>query len=242
MADAQWSVFLEKLQFSPEFSYTPGYPLHAVDLLGGRGRLLHPEGGPAPGSERKREAAGIVLQGLEALAQVPELTVGSVYRRGATREALYADLVEMINNWHAEAGSSCRFIVDGNGTEKALRDAHRRLPSDRRYVLGDPQLLPARGTPLLQAADFVAHAAYQFLVRYPARAFMWDWYPRVFPKSGLPIDLGRLHSKSPGPGLEAGARVGPGDPENRARTAAQGSHIFTAHDPEDACPVQLPNP
>lgn len=193
VADAQWSAFLEKLQFNPDFSYTPGYPLHAVDLLGGRGRLLHPEGGPAPGSQRKREAAGIVLQGLETLAQVPELTVGSVYRRGATREALYADLVEMINNWHAEAGSSCRFVVDGNGTERALRDAHRRLPSDRRHVLGDPELLPARGTPLLQAADFVAHAAYQFLVRYPARAFMWDWYPRVFPESSLPIDLGRLH-------------------------------------------------
>ncbi|MEV7305844.1 DUF3800 domain-containing protein [Streptomyces microflavus] len=193
VADAQWSAFLEKLKFNPDFSYTPGYPLHAVDLLGGRGRLLHPEGGPPPGLQRKREVAGIVLQGLETLAQVPELTVGSVYRRGATREALYADLVEMINNWHAEAGSSCRFVVDGNGTERALRDAHRRLPSDRRHVLGDPELFPARGTPLLQAADFVAHAAYQFLVRYPARAFMWDWYPRVFPESSLPIDLGRLH-------------------------------------------------
>lgn len=193
MADSQWSAFLEKLQFNLDFSYTPGYPLHAVDLLGGRGRLLHPEGGPAPGLKRKREAAGIVLQGLETLAQVPELSVGSVYRRGATREDLYADLVEMINNRHAEAGSSCQFVVDGNGTEKALRDAHRRLPSDRRHVLGDPKLLPARATPLLQAADFVAHAAYQFLVRYPARAFMWDWYPRVFPESSLPIDLGRPH-------------------------------------------------
>lgn len=190
VAESHWAAFLERLRLEPDIGYTPGYPLHAVDLLGGRGGLLHPRGGPAPDAGRKRKVAEIVLRGLETLAQVPELTVGSVYRRGATREELYADLVELINDWHAENGSSCRFVVDGNGTEKVLRDAHRRLPQDRRHVLGDPELLPARTTPLLQAADLVAHAAHQFLVRRPSRSFMWDWYPRVFPESSLPMDLG----------------------------------------------------
>ncbi|MFG2530302.1 hypothetical protein [Streptomyces sp. NPDC048516] len=190
-ADAAWATFLERLQVSPHFSYTPGYPLHAVDLAAGRGRLLHPKDGTAPTALQKSEAASVVLQGLQVLSQVPRLAVGSVYRRGANREDLYADLVEMVNNRHAEAGSSCQFIVDGNGTERALRAAHRRLPTDRRHVLGDPLLVPAGRLPLLQAADFVAHAAYQSLVRHPRRAFMWDWYPRFFPAAGALMNLGR---------------------------------------------------
>ncbi|MFF4738865.1 hypothetical protein ACFY2W_23720 [Streptomyces sp. NPDC001262] len=188
-----WAAFLEKLQVNPHFSYTPGHPLHAVDLVAGRGRLLHPEAGPAPTGLQKSEVAKVVLQGLEALAQVPGLTVGAVYQHGATREHVYADLVEMVNNQHAEAGSSCQFIVDGDGTERMLRVAHHRLPVDRRHVLGDPLLVPARQTPLLQAADFVAHAAYQSVVRHPRRAFMWDWYQRVFPEARAPMNLGQRH-------------------------------------------------
>ncbi|MER0477996.1 DUF3800 domain-containing protein [Streptomyces sp. Edi2] len=192
-ADAAWATFLKNLQVSPHFSYTHGYPLHAVDLVAGRGRLLHPEAGTAPTVLQKSAAASIVLQGLKVLSQVPRLAVGSVYRRGASREDLYADLVEMVNSRHAEAGSWCQFIVDGNGTERALRAAHRQLPADRRHVLGDPLLVPADRIPLLQAADFVAHAAYQSLVRHPRRAFMWDWYPRFFPEAGALMNLGRLH-------------------------------------------------
>ncbi|GGU28530.1 hypothetical protein [Streptomyces lavendofoliae] len=164
-----------------------------MDLVAGRGRLLHPGSGRAPTEQQMNEAANIVLQGLEALAQVPGLAVGAVYRHGATREDLYADLVETVNDQHAAAGSSCQFIVDGNGTEKVLRAAHHRLPADRRHVLGDPLLLPARRLPLLQAADFVAHAAFQSVARRPRRAFMWDWYPRVFPQAGAPRHLARLH-------------------------------------------------
>ncbi|MFE3883785.1 DUF3800 domain-containing protein [Streptomyces lydicus] len=192
-ADAAWAAFLKKLQVSPHFSYTLGYPLHAVDLVAGRGRLLHPEAGTAPTALQKSAAASIVLQGLEVLSQVPRLAIGSVYRRRASREDLYADLVEMVNDRHAEAGSRCKFIVDGNGTERALRAAHRQLPTDRRHVLGDPLLIPAKWIPLLQAADFVAHAAHQSLVRHPRRAFMWDWYPRFFPDAAALMNLERRH-------------------------------------------------
>ncbi|MET9471025.1 DUF3800 domain-containing protein [Streptomyces sp. NPDC002922] len=191
-AEAGWTTFLKELQVNPYITYTPDYPLHAVDLVAGRGRLLHPITGAAPTKRQRTETANIVLQGLRTLARVPGLAVGAVHRHGATREDLYADLVDMVNNRHAAVGSSCQFIVDGNGTEKVLRAAHRRLPADRRHVLGDPLLVPARRIPLLQAADFVAYAAHQSVVRLPSRAFMWDWYRQVFPEAGSPIDLGRL--------------------------------------------------
>ncbi|MFE2690573.1 DUF3800 domain-containing protein [Streptomyces mirabilis] len=191
-AEAAWTNFLKELQVNPYITYTPDYPLHAVDLVAGRGRLLHPAGGAPPTKRQRIEAANIVLQGLRTLALEPGLAVGAVYRHGATREDLYADLVGMVNNWHAVAGSSCQFIVDGNGTERVLRAAHRRLPADRRHVLGDPLLVPARRIPLLQAADFVAYAAHQSVVRIPSRAFMWDWYRQVFPEASAPMNVGRL--------------------------------------------------
>ncbi|WP_329359091.1 DUF3800 domain-containing protein [Streptomyces sp. NBC_01483] len=190
-AEAAWTTFLKELQLNPYITYAPDYPLHAVDLVAGRGRLLHPVGGAAPTKRQRTEAANIVLQGLRTLARVPGLAAGAVYRRGATREDLYADLVNIINNLHAAAGSSCQFIVDGNGTERVLRAAHRRLPADRRHVLGDPLLVPARQIPLLQAADFVAYTAHQSVVRIPSRAFMWDWYRQVFPEASAPMDVGR---------------------------------------------------
>ncbi|MER7702331.1 hypothetical protein ABTX81_05455 [Kitasatospora sp. NPDC097605] len=191
-ADAAWTVFLKELELNPHFVYTPNYKLHAVDLLAGRGRLLHPAGGSAPTPRQRNEVATIVLRGLRTLSQVPNLTVGAVYRRGATREDLYADLVDMINNRHALAGSSCQLIVDGNGTEQALRSVHDRLPTDRRHVLGDPLLAPARSLPLLQAADFVAHTAYQAAVQLPHRAFMSHWYRQVFPEPEALLDLGEF--------------------------------------------------
>ncbi|MET9877259.1 DUF3800 domain-containing protein [Actinacidiphila glaucinigra] len=195
-ADAAWATFLKELQVNPHITYTPDYPLHAVDLVAGRGPLLHPPGGPPPTRRQRAEAAKIVLQGLRTLSQVPGLAVGAVYRHGATREDLYADLVDMVNNWHARDGSSCQLIVDGNGTERGLRAAHRQLPPNRRHVQGDPLLVPARQIPLLQAADFVAHSAHQSVVRLPSRAFMWDWYRQTFPKVSAPKDLGRPIQRS----------------------------------------------
>lgn len=191
-AETAWTTFLKELQVNPHVTYTPGSMLHAVDLAAGRGRLLHPVPGAIATRRQKSEAANIVLQGLRTLARVPGLAVGAVYHRGATREDLYADLVDLINTRHAVAGSSCQFIVDGNGTERALRAVHRRLPADRRHVQGDPLLVPARQIPLLQAADFVAYAAYQSVVRRPSRAFMWDWYRKVFPEADALMNLGQL--------------------------------------------------
>ncbi|MGW1177525.1 hypothetical protein ACWD4P_27870 [Kitasatospora sp. NPDC002543] len=190
--EAAWTRFLEELAGNPHLVFQPGTYLHAVDLVAGRGGLLHHTPGLAPTRRQKEEAAGVVRRGLQVLADVPGIGVSVVYSRRASREAVYGALVEQLNDRHASADSTCEVVMDGNGTEKRLKAAHHDLPRDRRHVIGEPLLVPARLRHLLQAADFVAHAGFQSLVRDPAREFMWDWFPEAFPQADALVDLGRL--------------------------------------------------
>ncbi|MFC8451776.1 hypothetical protein [Kitasatospora sp. NPDC057223] len=191
-ADAAWTRFLAELAGNRHLGFQPGAALHAVDLVAGRGGLLHHTPGIAPTKLQRTEAAGVVRRGLQALADEPDIGVSALCSRRASREATYVALVELLNERHAAAGSTCQVVMDGNGTEKLLKAAHRQLPPARRHVVGDPMLVPARLIPLLQAADFVAHAAFQSVVRHPRREFMWGWFREAFPQADALVDLGRL--------------------------------------------------
>jgi hypothetical protein len=54
----------------------------------------------------------------------------------------------------------------------------RELSLASRRIVEDPWKRDARESQWLQAADFVAYAAYQHIVRRPDRAYMWHWYER----------------------------------------------------------------
>jgi Protein of unknown function (DUF3800) len=67
-------------------------------------------------------------------------------------------------------------VIDGESAE--LTTAHRELDLSSRAIVEDPWKRDARHSQWLQAADFVAYAAFQHIVRRPDRAFMWQWYER----------------------------------------------------------------
>lgn len=88
-------------------------------------------------------------------------------------------------------------VLDGESPE--LRTLHGELDSATRRLVEDPWKRDAHESQWLQAADFVAYAAYQQIARRPDRAFMWEWYER------------QLHERIVGENAEGPPRGGPSE-------------------------------
>ncbi|MER5781779.1 DUF3800 domain-containing protein [Streptomyces mobaraensis] len=181
--------FREKLAADPVLPIPFEWPLHAVDLAGGRGAPLHMRPGHGPDARMKEAFREVIARVLDELAGLSGVSVGAVYRRHATREQLYRDLVPLLNARHAALGIPARIHFDGNGTEQGLKRAHRGLPDEERYIDRELVLEPSWASPLLQAADLVAYTAFQSVIRRESRHFLWDWYARRLPEAEGPYLL-----------------------------------------------------
>ncbi|MEW2491782.1 DUF3800 domain-containing protein [Streptomyces sp. NPDC048411] len=166
--------------------------LHSVNLAGARGRHVHRSRSTDPVTHRQH-CQEVILRGLRTIAATPGMRVRAVYREtgnyGRDRPALYAALLHQLNRELATSGTYGVVIVDGDGTESALRRAHRALPDEGRHIIGDPVFRPARDLDLLQAADMLAYSAYQSIAKRPSRAFMWHWFGATFPGAHGPSAL-----------------------------------------------------
>jgi hypothetical protein len=110
--------------------------------------------------------------------------VAAVARQGKTVREVYAQFVENIDFWLGDRGEQGVCIVDG-GDDSPYRPAHRGLPLRTRHLLEDPLMQSSRHSQLIQAADRVAHAAFQNVAQDSDKRFMWDWYPRLLADSFL---------------------------------------------------------
>ncbi len=183
-AERRWRDFRAELEADARLLIPAVSPLHAVDLAGVRGEYAHTSRSTSRANHR-RHTQEVILRGLRVIAEMPGARVRSVYRETSDyardRPALYAAFVRDLNAELAAEGAHGRLVVDGNGTETALRDAHRALPAEGRYVVGDPVFESAKSRDMLQAADFIAYAAYQAIAKKNSRAFMWHWFADTFP-------------------------------------------------------------
>lgn len=144
------------------------YRLHATAWVAGRGRAA-----TVPQSELDRSKPARwreYVAALQALAAEPDLVILTVAKDGADRAGTYR-LMRHINSLLENADDHGLVVVDGDNEE--LRTLHAELEPASRRILEDPWKRDARESQWLQAADFVAFAAYQQLARRPRRAFMW---------------------------------------------------------------------
>lgn len=78
-------------------------------------------------------------------------------------------------------GRTQRSRPGGHGRQRApLRQGAPQPPLASRRIIEDAWLQESHSNQFIQAADLVVHAAFQSVVRQPARAFMWGWYPARF--------------------------------------------------------------
>jgi hypothetical protein len=167
---AQWLAWRRRLHCRHDVAID--YRLHANEWVAGRGR---PAKDPhAPVNRNKPARWQIYVSALEALAQIPDLAVLTVARQGPDRAAAYRHLIQGIERFLSVQREYGLIVVDGESPELML--LHRELDLRSRAIVEDPWKRDARESQWLQAADFVAYAAYQHIARRPARGFMWHWY------------------------------------------------------------------
>jgi Protein of unknown function (DUF3800) len=169
---ARWLAWRKRL--SDEHGVDVDYRLHATEWVAGRGR---PSKDPSAVLNRSKPARWqTYVSALDGLAELPDMKVLSVAGPGRERAAVYRQLMHQMERLLAVEQTQALVVVDGNGPE--LRLLHRELSLASRRIVEDPWKRDARETQWLQAADFVAYAAFQHMARRPDRAFMWHWYER----------------------------------------------------------------
>ncbi|MGN6188469.1 MAG: DUF3800 domain-containing protein [Conexibacter sp.] len=150
------------------------YRLHATEWVTGRGRPSKDPG--AVLNHSKPAHWQVYVSALHMLAELPELMVLAVAGPGKDRAAVYRLLMGQMERVLAVQRTHGLVVMDGDSPELSM--LHRELNLGSRRIVEDPWKRDARATQWLQAADFVAYAAYQHIARRPNRAFMWHWYER----------------------------------------------------------------
>src|SRR5919198_1348266 len=115
-------------RFFVDYKIPPSYELHASVFVNGRGR---PSLNVAWNLHKANRVEATKLA-LSAIADCPELTVGTVYRRfrrpgglGEARNELYGRLVDRLDHQLADGGELGLIFMDGDGSDRNLAEAHR---------------------------------------------------------------------------------------------------------------------
>lgn len=169
-----------------KYSVPVSKELHMTEFVLGRGRIakqIPEEFVSVDGvSEWKEFGVTVALEGLKTISSCRGLKVGSIFRRGepnnlhATKDAIYADWLLEVEASLEKTGELAMVFMDGDGTEKIFRRAHRELPRQSRHVIEDPIFLDSKTSQLVQMADHIAWSANASLMRVPKHEFAHNWY------------------------------------------------------------------
>jgi hypothetical protein len=173
----RWLTFRRDL--AAEHGLPKAYELHAGTFVTGRGRPNQADPRAAINRDhglRRR----IYEQALDVVTADTQLSVHTVHHVGRQdRDRIYRALLDHLEDWLAARDEVGLVAMDGN--DQLYAKVHRNLPLDSRRIIEDAWLQESHSNQFIQVADLVVHAAFQSVVRQPARAFMWDWYPDRFP-------------------------------------------------------------
>lgn len=184
---AHWAAATEEwLDFRAATHHRHGIPasarLHATDLAGGRGKPTHEYDWPPV-----KTGLEIIHNGLTAIAGLPGLTVGTVYRHTIARgrafehdkQDLYRRMIAALNTDLHTDGAFGTVVMDGDGTNTGYTRGHRSLPRDERRLIEDPFFRHASVSQWVQIADLAAWSAYRSLRPTGRRNRTTSWYSRA---------------------------------------------------------------
>ncbi|MFD5049618.1 hypothetical protein [Streptomyces tendae] len=182
-----WADFREQLSVDPALNIRRGDTLRARKLAAGQGR-------PRPSSTRrgpsKAEQWGyrhVLRRGLTAIASLPGTTVGTARTGPATPTATEAVLKRLAKD--AGPSVSGAAVIRTTAATASWYDLATASPLAVDRHSDTAAHISAGTDSLLEAAEFVAYCAYQFLARRYNRRFLWEWLPELLPDATKPINL-----------------------------------------------------
>lgn len=159
--------------------------LHTSEYVHGRGRISkkvparHQHGGEPYWKDLGRDVA---IQCLDQLRSIQGLTIKSVFQVGEpehlalTKNQLYIRfLLEAQQKLSSDDAFGLVFI-DGDGSDKSFRAAHRAMESPDRSIVEDAIHLTSSDSYFIQMADLVAWTALASIERSPRNEFASGWY------------------------------------------------------------------
>ncbi|WP_328654519.1 DUF3800 domain-containing protein [Micromonospora sp. NBC_00330] len=196
---AHWADAIQRwLQFRAAIYRRHGIPadtrLHATELAGGRGTWAQ-----APATRSKRAGLAVIQDGLNAIAALPGITLGSVYRRTSSRgrdferdkQDLYRCMVARLDAELREAAAFGAVVMDGDGTNGNYNRGHRCLDNGR-ALIEDPFFRQASASQWVQIADLAAWTGYRSLRPAGRRDKSTAWYAQILQhldRDGGPVEL-----------------------------------------------------
>ncbi|MFG1881991.1 DUF3800 domain-containing protein [Micromonospora sp. NPDC049102] len=197
---AQWACATERwLRFRGAVYRRHGIPadirLHATELAGGRGTWAQDPAGRAAW-----RGLNIIQEGLAAIAALPGITLGSVYRRTNARgrdferdkQDLYGCMIANLDADLHDAAAFGAVVVDGDGTNSSYNRAHRVLANGSRALIEDPFFRHASTSQWVQIADLAAWTGYRSLRPGGRRDRTTTWYGQILrhlDSAGGPVEL-----------------------------------------------------
>ncbi|MFI6783481.1 DUF3800 domain-containing protein [Micromonospora sp. NPDC050276] len=168
--------------------------LHATELAGGRGTWA-----PTPAIRSRREGLTVIHDGLNAIAALPGITLGSVYRRTNARgrdferdkQDLYRRMIARLDAELREVAAFGAVVIDGDGTNAGYNRGHRRLDNGR-ALIEDPFFRHASTSQWVQIADLAAWTGYRSLRPAGRGDTSTTWYAQILrhlDRDGGPIEL-----------------------------------------------------
>ncbi|MEU1454631.1 hypothetical protein [Streptomyces avermitilis] len=188
-AAAAWSEFRQELHADPALNIRPGDALRARKLAAGQGRPRIPSARRGPSRSEQWSYRYVLRRGLEVIAELPGITVGTAHGHGGTTAATTDAFLARLSSRHTAEDTSAIAIVRRNTSTSTWYElTPTPAPAAPHIVQGLPYTSD-EVYGLTEAAEFVAYCAYQHHARRHNRRFLWDWFPNSLPGAEGPFEL-----------------------------------------------------